>query len=79
MLHAQRDSLLETEISLYARNRQGYKEKPSGKLILTANQANTERDKVTEKLQVPTGLPTEIVSLTGFSCGDAQENLALSD
>jgi len=52
-----------------AENRQGYRVKPSGKLILTANsQAIPDRDKMTEKLQLPVGLPTEIIFLTGFPC-----------
>ena len=65
----ERETLLENEISLCAGNRQGYRVKPSEKLILKANrQANTDRDKVTEKIKLPVSFPTEIISLTGFSC-----------
>ena len=68
-------SLLENEISLCARNRQGCRVKPSGKLILTANrQAIPDRDKMTEKLQLPVGLPIEINFLTEFPCVATHKN-----
>ena len=52
---------------LCARNHQRYRGKPSGKLFLTViGQANPNRDKMTEKIQLPVGLLIEIISLTGF-------------
>jgi len=52
----------------YVDNRQENKEKPSEKIFLAASrQANPNRDKSTEKINLPVGRPTERIILTGFS------------
>jgi hypothetical protein len=55
---------------------QGYRGKPSEKYFLTANrQANTDRDKMIEKLKLPVGSPTEEFFLDRiFLKVDSQEN-----
>ena len=54
----------------YVDNRQENKEKPSEKIFLAASrQANPNRDKSTEKINLPVGRPTERIILTGFSWG----------
>ena len=66
----------ETEISLCAVYRQGYREKPTGKLILTANrQANPDRDKMTEKLQLSVGKSVEINFMTGIPCAATHKKI----
>jgi len=60
---------METEISLCAETHQENSNIPSGKIILSVNRpTNLDRDRTTEKLKLPVGIPTKIVSLTVFPC-----------
>jgi len=63
----QNPSLPETTFFLCVEYRQENKEKPSEKIFLSASrQANPDRDKSTEKINLPVGRPTERIVLTGF-------------
>jgi hypothetical protein len=65
--HSHGETLLETEIFLYAKPHQGNSNIPSEKLILAAYQyANPDRDKMTKKIKLPVGVPIELFSLTRF-------------
>jgi len=49
-----------------------------GEIFLTANQqANPDRNKMTEKLQLPVGLPTEIIFLTEFFCAITHKKIRI--